>query len=553
MAFIKKEKIVLENSDNRISFFIFCFFLLLAFIQCYKSVLPYSWGYDIDNYRDMANIETILSGNYGKDPSYLNEYLWYNPLIYWMESLIVKITGLPVNLVITKCGVYLNFLSPVLFFVMLRYFFNSTIALAATAAYLFFTANNLPGWAVATYSPWVFAATLTQPVFYYGMVVLHKACVKESLSSMLWFGFITGFCFLGHTAPTIILLLIMLILTLQKLISQVKLKQFKEMRKLILTRAGAAIVFIITSLPLTYYIIGKYNLDLVNKITYEYINPLFAVHNFFILIQKNLSVSLFISIVGLIYFIFGWKKNLKEKMIFYWLIICVVFYIHSVAVSFLAAGFNIHLFGTVPSHHYFFYLKALQAVFFGIGLYALFFKWLPSLLNKINPVYASKVKFSTNLFLVMLVLLVIVNYPSYSGRFDFANIDKKVIELDSEKWRYEAYFWIMKNTDINDVFLAERELCDLPVLASGRKMVAVSATFSNAYIDYDSRNADRNYLLESLLKEKEPEVEKMLNKYRVQYLVIRNNEIPTAKCIACYFPESVFKGSGLSIYKRQTE
>src|SRR5579859_5298945 len=93
--------------------------LALAFIQCYKAASGIHWFFDPDYYRDMSCVQQNLYGNFGKDPNYLGAYLWYNPLLTSLETLIVKITGLPLNLAFAKAGIYLNLLAPVTFTLML--------------------------------------------------------------------------------------------------------------------------------------------------------------------------------------------------------------------------------------------------------------------------------------------------------------------------------------------------------------------------------------------------------------------------------------------------
>lgn len=538
------------DSNRKAAFIVFLIFLFLAFIQCYKAAAGSSWGYDIDNYRDMANIETILAGNYGQDPSYIGEYWWFNPLIFWIEAWLVKITHLPVLVVLTRSGILLNIFGPICFFFMMRKLFNSSIAIAALTGFLFFTANDLPGWAVATYSPWVFAATFTQAIFYLNIIVLYNCCKTEKVSSFVLFGITTGICFLSHTAPTLISILIMLIITIEKFIDCLKQKNYNELFKLIRYRMVAALLFIIASLPLTYYIIGKYNLNMVNTITYEYTHPLFPLYKTWILIKMNLSVSLIVAFIGFIYFLFRFPYGLNRKIILYFFLICIGMYMHSSAVAFIAAKYNIHLFGTVPMHHYFYYLKTVQAIMFGFGLYFIFFEGLPWVVKKVNLTFLKNILSYKNSFIAGLIIIVLINYPSYSNRKDFHEIDSMVVNMNKDPWRFEAYSWIKANSDINDVFLCARDLTDVPVLAAGRKMVAVSLTFSNAYLDYNKRHADRDFLLQSLRSGKDSLAENLLDQYKVKFLLLRNNQVDSSSYINSYFSELVYRNSGLSIYKR---
>src|ERR1700704_2737020 len=97
--------------------------LALAFFQCYRITHDLHWAYDTDFDRDMAFIRNSLEGKYGKDPNYVGEYLWYNPLLFSIETFLVKITGLPINVLIVRAGIYFNVLGPIAFAIMNGYFF----------------------------------------------------------------------------------------------------------------------------------------------------------------------------------------------------------------------------------------------------------------------------------------------------------------------------------------------------------------------------------------------------------------------------------------------
>ena len=70
-------------------------------------------------------------------------------------------------------------------------------------------------------------------------------------------------------------------------------KDYKTMIAYLVKRNEAALLFIIFSLPFTYYVVGKYHLHMINTITYEYYDPLFTWFTFFHLIKINLSVSFY--------------------------------------------------------------------------------------------------------------------------------------------------------------------------------------------------------------------------------------------------------------------
>ena len=102
--------------------------LLIAFVQCYKTTYDLHWAADPDFDRDIAFVQGTLNGHFGMDPNYAGEYLWYNPLLFSIETLIVKVSGLPVYEVVTRAGAYLNLLGPIAFICMLVFLFDFRIA-----------------------------------------------------------------------------------------------------------------------------------------------------------------------------------------------------------------------------------------------------------------------------------------------------------------------------------------------------------------------------------------------------------------------------------------
>ena len=63
-------------------------------------------------------------------------------------------------------------------------------------------------------------------------------------------------------------------------------------------------------------------------------------------------------------------------MIFDWLFFAIMMYIYaSLGAYFDYTQYGIHLPGTVPSYHYYFYLKMVEWVFFGFG-FVFLTKWL---------------------------------------------------------------------------------------------------------------------------------------------------------------------------------
>ncbi|QEM18734.1 hypothetical protein DIU38_022750 [Mucilaginibacter sp. P4] len=127
--------------------------LILAFLQCYRTVHDLHWAFEPDFDRDIGYIRSTLDGHFGSDPNIAGEYMWYNPLLYLSETAIVYVTGLPVNIVVARAGAFLNLLGPVFFFFMMIRLFDYKVALAGLLSFLFLASGNLPAGAVPLIHP----------------------------------------------------------------------------------------------------------------------------------------------------------------------------------------------------------------------------------------------------------------------------------------------------------------------------------------------------------------------------------------------------------------
>ncbi|MEO8146557.1 MAG: hypothetical protein ABI723_02915 [Bacteroidia bacterium] len=532
---------------------VFLIFLGAAFFQGYKSVSELNWGFNnFDSNRDMGFVHTILNGNYGQDPSYTNEYIWYNPLVMIIESAIVKITHFPVNTVVTKSGAFLNLLAPITFFLMMAVIFNVPIALAATTGFLFFNINDLDGWMAATYSPWLFPVSFAQTFFYTGIIIIYKAFKEWKLFWFILLGINLAFCFLAHTAPTLLLILITVHLSVYKIVKSDPLLKIQAIIDVIKKGLPCLVLFIVLTLPFTWFVVGKYKLHMINTYTYEYLHEFFQIKNVFMLFKANLSLSLLIAMYGCIYFFKMNKDKVSRLIVSSWIMYCIVLYIYTTAIVFIRYHFNIKFPGIVPSFHFFFYLKAAQALFFGVGvchLLSLLYNYMLNLPGKIHYII---IRFEQYMIPLTMVLLVIINYNSYAHRPDFLFNRTLGLENNIAYDTHKVYEWIVSNADDSKVFLSNENLSDFPLLASGRKMVAVSPAMSSPYVDYIKRNNDRNKMLDILSGKESLPAEDIFKKYNVQYLLVNKNEKDSMPSIEKYFPVLVYSNDSYFIFYKST-
>jgi len=225
-------------------------------------------------------------------------------------------------------------------------------------------------------------------------------------------------------------------------------------------------------------------------------------------------------------------------------------YLYSTLVAGLDSKFKIHLPGTVPSFHYFFYLKALQSVFFGFGFLAL----VKPIVLRANNFIKNRTRRTGggnyfNYFFIIAVLLCIFFYfPFYKDRDDFVSLREQAIKKQNDRDKIEVYHYIMENISPDKVILCEKDPSLFPVMATARKMVSIAFTFSNPYLDFEKREDDRNNMLLFLATGKPLEAKPLFAAYQVNFVLLSNNELQIFKTIAPPLGETVFKNSGYSIF-----
>ncbi|CAN5502426.1 hypothetical protein BH09BAC6_BH09BAC6_22240 [soil metagenome] len=494
--------------------------LLLAFIQCYKTVHDLHWAFEPDFDRDIGYIRSTLDGHFGSDPNIAGEYMWYNPLMYLTETLAVKITGLPINIVVARAGMFLNLLSPIAFFIVVSKLFDYKIALASLLSFLFLANGNLPGWGGATYSPWMLADCFVQFIFYLNIYLCYKAFSTQKFKWFLVLGAGLGVSFLGHACPTIVVILMMIFLQGQKMISAIKAKDFPAIKTYFLQGVLTIIPFVICSFPFLYFIVGKYHLHFVNRVILQCAPGIFSRKNTFELIKVNITFSLLIAIVGLVWFYKKYHEPLIRKIIFCWLFITGFMFLYESVLPTANRLLHIALPDTIPALHYFFYLKGLQSVLFGFGFIFL----ITPVIDFIKNRYASKhpVVNSTNLLVMFFLLYALVYYPIYSKRNDFTEPRQQALAKEKEADKLDIYYFITKNLPLDNVILCERDQSLFPVMATGMKMVSIEVYFSNPYISYEKREGDRADMLSFLTTAMPQSAKKLFAEYKVKYVLLAN-------------------------------
>jgi len=519
--------------------------LLIAFVQCYRTVHDLHWASEPDFDRDISYIRATLNGHYGQDPNMAGQYMWYNPMIFLAETVIVKLSGWPINIVVVRAGAFLNLINPIVFFIVLVKLFDYRVALAGLLSFVFLINGNLPCWGAATYSPWLVSDTAVQFMFYLSIFFCYKAFTEQK---MLWFiilGACVGITFMGHSAPAIIIIMILVIMQGHKVLIALKDKQYNLVGTYFLQGALTVIPFIIFAFPFLYYVYGKYHLHFVNRIILQCAPGIFARKETFTLLKLNVTFSLLVSLVGFVWFYKKFENKVLRKLIWNWLFITLVMYVYESAVPTADKLLHINLPDTIPAFHYFFYFKALQSIFFAFGFIWLFNLLIPFLANFSKKNLSPKLQ--TNLFVACILFYMLIYFPVYSNRWDFTDLRREALAKEQEKDKIDVYNFIVKSVPLDNVLLCAHGLSLFPVMPTGIKMVSIETYFSNPYVSYDQREDDRNKML-SYLKTATPDTaKKLFAEYKVGDVLLSNDSIAYYKEPAFATSNVIFKNTSYTI------
>ncbi len=531
--------------DNNRYILAFSLMLIAAFIQCYRTVHDLHWASEPDFDRDIAYIRSLLDGNYGKDPNMAGQYMWYNPMIFWFETMVVKITGLPINIAVARAGAFLNLINPIVFFIVMVRLFDVKVALASVLSFLFLVSGDLPCWGAATYSPWLISDTFVQFLFYINILLCYKAFSTQRMRWFILLGAGLGISFLGHSAPTIVVILILIVMQGQKVIRAVMNKQYPAIAIYFLQGFITLVPFIICAFPFLYYVYGKYHFHFINRVILQCAPGIFARKETFNLLKLNVTFSLLISVIGIVWFYKKFENPVLKKIIWSWFFITLVMYAYESIVPTADKMFHISLPDTIPAFHYFFYLKALQAIFFGFGflyLFNLFFHWLE---GRAKGVFTPR--FSGTLLMFCILLYATIYFPIYKNRDDFSVLRRQSIEKENEADKIDVYNFVSKHVPLNNVLLCAHGLSLFPVMTTAIKMVSIETYFSNPYVSYDQREHDRVEMMQYLTTGEPTSAQNLFPEYKVNDVLLSNQDFAKYKQPPFASSKVIFRDSSFTI------
>ena len=489
-----------------------------------------SWPCDVDLYRDIGFAQSMADGRPWADPLYLGEYLWYPPLVPALVALSSLISGLAVHQVATQLGVYLNLLTPVAFYLLAARLFGRRVGAAALLAFLFIGLGDFPTWASASYSPWLFPSNFVQGLFYLGLLCLHTALTRGRVGAMRWWlltGVALGVCALGHSAPALLLGGVALLAAGWRLLRP---EGVPRRRTLLGASALFALAFVV-ALPYTASILFHYGMQVQNQAPSSWTFIRLDLRTLDRLVSELFSPALALPALGYLGVVIAAppRRRWSRRLLLFWLGLALALFAYSYVHQWLKAQ-GITAPASVPAHHFHIYLKALEALFIGGGLYlaaaalSLLAGWLGRRLSRggdgVVIVRGHRARDVTALLGVMALALALAYLP-YSHRDDFTGEPQKARILTPSPEMADMFRWIRRNTSPDDVFLANDHLSLHLLSPAGRKVVAMIPFFSNPFVPWRQRQEDRAHLFTALTLGNEQAFQPLAARHKLDYMLER--------------------------------
>ena len=463
--------------------------LVATFVYLRRTTAGLGFPYDVDLYRDIGQAESVRDGDVFGDAAYRDELAWYNPLLSWLLAAASQLTGVSVATIATQGGVLLNLLGPVALVIVVRRWFGRMAAGFALVAYIFLLCGKYPSWAVATYSPWLFQANFGQGLFFIALLALPAAIDSDRASRAAVFGALMGVVALAHTAPALLLLVV--------LVAAAGWTGWRRRRPIAAVGRGVLISVLtaaVVAAPFLVPIAWKYHFQLRNELPSSWI-------------WDELQVSRLRNFVG--DFVLRWPIGLGAVGVICWWLrfrpqqrnLPVVILTAWTTTAFLGLAAGIYASTSlplasriptvVPSYHFLLYLSAALCVWFGIGAAAL--ARLVAELADVRP--HAPVVAATGCVVMMAIAL-----PTWRARDDLRATRDHALAVRALVDDFAVSRWISTATSQDDVVLYDID----PSLAlvvnplDRRPTVVVDPFFSNPYVAWQPRQDDSTAMLTAL-------------------------------------------------------
>ena len=385
-----------------------------------------------------------------------------------------------------------------------------------------------------TYSPWISSSSVVQGLFYLTLAAYTWAFRARTYGSHLTVGVLLGLTFLGHTAPAILLGVIITAGT----VYQVQPAWTHRFDRRFARRTAACFAIVVSSAlvvsaPFLVSIVGHYHLSLQNRVPTIWLDPSFELANWRAFMAANLSPSILNAFfaLGLIRVIAD-RRRVEAIVILVWLTTALGLFLYSSYGWQIMQARGVQIPTLLPAHHFLFYFRGAQTLLFGYGLAV-----LPGMmasgvrhLRRLQALPQTEVRtrVETAVFAVLVVGIVVGYYPSFTERDDFVGLREQALEMYATPDSVNLFRWIRAQTVATDVFLAPDNVGLAIVGSAGRKLVALDPFFSNPYVDWGERDAARRAMWDALAAGDCGRFHEVVEGYRVGYVILVRSVTPAA-------------------------
>jgi hypothetical protein len=469
--------------------------LLLLLIVCTVNGLWATAGLkaapDVDSWRDVGLIQSFLDGNWFGDPAYAGEWRWYPPLMHGLGAAGVWLSGASPMSFWVRIGPWINLLAPLTFFLMNARLLGRPAAVTATAVFVLFNGTLTYPYNVASYTPQPLTPSLTLPLFFLGITLIHARGSSARMRDAAVIGSVLGIVFLAHTVPALLL---------SAVVTMTAFSQSGIRLRTLLWLAIVALIELAWGLPFLGPLFFHYGLHIANPVPGAWMAALMEPRDgsWLRLVAFNLP--------GVLAAAGAWllrrRAPLDRRTVMIlgtWIGVCLIFLVrHEACAIFEAKGVICEAF-VIPAHHFHFYLAAAWAAVMGHTVWQGARWWAETTPDRPS---SPRVAALSAVAVVMLVLGTfcflfrpyVVDVYHWVRRTMQPTFETRMPELvqNEKPLDIEAYNWIVTYTRPSDLFVtADADNAVFAVMGAGRRLVAAPEVFSNAYITWVSRDARR--------------------------------------------------------------
>ena len=448
----------------------------------------------LDTYRDAGFVQGFIDGNLSGDPSIEGAKRYYPPLLHALAAVVASIAHMQPLQLLVSAAPWVNLLIPTTFFLMVRRLIDAPAAAIATVLLVCFDGAFLPPWMAASYSPWHSVPAITQALFFCCVWMISARAERGRFGDAILIGSMIGIVFLAHTVPAVLLAVI----TAAAAVST------QGMRMRTVAWVGtAALTTTLWTLPFLIPLVTTYHLKILNPagaFTDDLFDPTRVPKRVIAAVLPGLGA---LALLGWNY----WRARQFGRSVAPSTVVILGVWI-ALPALFIARHFACGVGGTstvctafvVPVHHWMFYIQSALACVFGYAIVSGLAP--PGSAAAANPAAASFATVVAASGAFALACAVLAFRPADQTMRERALDMRSRVDL-------ELYQWVLTSTQPNALFVTDistnavHDSAAIAVLAAARRSVALPFTYSNPYIDWQTRKQREEAYLAAALSGKD--------------------------------------------------